>query len=92
VVVYSHTVVYPRAVVVEAFNTAVTDGTVPGPGSSNAHAVGTEVGRLISFQQFQEIYLGLLQVAWVSTRTQHVGDHSDNRASYIQTKITFLQT
>lgn len=61
-VVDSHTIIDPGAVVVKPFYALMTDRAVPGPSGSDAHAVGTKIGGLVGVQQLQEVDLGLLQV------------------------------
>jgi hypothetical protein len=47
VVVDSHTIIDPGAVVVKPFYALMTDRAVPRPSGSDAHAVGTKIGRLV---------------------------------------------
>lgn len=67
-VVDSHTVVEPRAVMVETLHTSVTDGAVARARGAQDEAVWTHLAWVDFLKQFQEV-VGRLQISRVFCRS-----------------------
>ena len=69
VVTDAHTVVYPRAVMVEALDAMTTDVTVAASTRPNSLTVSTQTGAADYVQHIHELDLLIGDVAWLCTRS-----------------------
>lgn len=66
----ANTVVYPRAMVIEALDAMTADATVPASASSNCLTVWTEVGAANDVKHIHKLNFFVFDVSWLFTGGQ----------------------